>query len=208
MPSIITCPECEKRFKGKPGLEGKRIRCPACSHAFIVPEEDEADLDLAERLGATIKPKNAVKKPKLGGGISGDERKYGVTDLDLSQRCPNCTKEMEDGAIICLFCGYNTQTRALGQTTKTIEKSGGEHFLHLLPGLAVALCMVILVISNLYFCFEVPNMLNREDWSYSFAHESVKFWSAMISLGLLWGLGTFCYKRLILEPKPPEDIKE
>ena len=44
-------------------------------------------------------------------------------------RCPHCTKELEPGAIICLWCGYNTQTRVLGQTTKTVEKTGGEHFL-------------------------------------------------------------------------------
>jgi hypothetical protein len=209
MPAVITCPECEKRFKGKPGLEGKRIRCPSCGHGFIVP--DEEDEELAERLSRNRKgpAKAAPAGPKMGGGIKGDERKYGVTELDLAPRCPNCTKEMDEGAIICLFCGYNTQTRALGVTTKTVEKTGGDHFLHILPGLACATVILMLIIWMLFFSLELSRPMDREGWLYAVcSHESVKFWNTMIWLALVWGLGRFCYKRLILEPTPAEDIKE
>ena len=36
---IITCPECRKKFKGKPGLEGKKIKCPLCTKPFVVAGE-------------------------------------------------------------------------------------------------------------------------------------------------------------------------
>ena len=42
---------------------------------------------------------------------------------------------MEDAeAIICLTCGYNTQTRTQGRTEKTIANTGGDYVLWLLPG--------------------------------------------------------------------------
>ncbi len=219
MPAVITCPECEKRFKGKPGLEGKRIRCPSCGHGFIVPGDD--DEPGPPQKNVQIKPAKSAKPaapaapapaPPVGFADEDDEdaegSKYGITDLDLAPRCPNCTKELEPGAIICLHCGYNTQTRKLGKLTKTIEKTGNEHFMHLLPGLLVALCIVMVIIHNLWFCFEFPKTVEPGTFVALFAHESMKFWSALISLFLIWGLGMFCFKRLVLEPKPHEDIIE
>ena len=43
--------------------------------------------------------------------------------------------------------------------------------------------MVLLVILNLYFCFELPLLLSYDSGMYMFAHESVKFWVAILSLG-------------------------
>ena len=42
----ITCPRCQKKFKGKPELYGKRIRCPGCHKPFVVPSP-EAKIDEA-----------------------------------------------------------------------------------------------------------------------------------------------------------------
>ena len=34
--SVITCPECTKKFKGKSDLQGKKIKCPFCAKPFVV----------------------------------------------------------------------------------------------------------------------------------------------------------------------------
>src|SRR4051812_39841353 len=34
--AVIQCPHCTKKFKGSTQLQGKNIRCPACSKDFTV----------------------------------------------------------------------------------------------------------------------------------------------------------------------------
>src|SRR5689334_11651000 len=36
--SIITCPKCTKKFKGREELIGRKVRCPSCGHGFIVQD--------------------------------------------------------------------------------------------------------------------------------------------------------------------------
>src|SRR6516225_3042956 len=127
--TIITCPECNKKFKGKEDLHGKKIRCPFCKEPFVVADAEEDDEH------ATIPPrgsgKGAAKKADgkapaaLPAGRESDDEfdqasnPYGVTKLDLAPRCPNCANEMEsEEAVVCLFCGYNTLTRTWGKTKK------------------------------------------------------------------------------------------
>src|SRR5436190_1711853 len=33
----ITCTHCHKRFRGKPELAGRTVRCPVCKESFEVP---------------------------------------------------------------------------------------------------------------------------------------------------------------------------
>jgi hypothetical protein len=113
-------------------------------------------------------------------------------------------------AIICLHCGYNTQTRAIGSTKKVLARGGGELFLWLLPGLLCAVGILILVWWNLFYSLAMPDLTREsvKSWWVDINHESLRFWCVLISLGLIWGLGIFVYKRLILEPVPPERIKD
>jgi hypothetical protein len=37
MPVAITCPGCGKQFKARPALAGKRVKCPQCAQAMLVP---------------------------------------------------------------------------------------------------------------------------------------------------------------------------
>ncbi len=62
--SVITCPECNKKFKGRDDLQGKKIRCPGCGHTFIVQTlaQDKVDSDEAE-----APPAKAAAKTKSGG---------------------------------------------------------------------------------------------------------------------------------------------
>jgi DNA-directed RNA polymerase subunit RPC12/RpoP len=42
----VSCPECHKQIKAPPDLQGKKIRCKACGHVFLVkasrPEVEDA----------------------------------------------------------------------------------------------------------------------------------------------------------------------
>jgi predicted Zn finger-like uncharacterized protein len=46
----ITCPECDSRFKVSEELIGKKAKCGACQHVFVVPEQE----------GAEVKPSDAT----------------------------------------------------------------------------------------------------------------------------------------------------
>src|SRR5437588_12293152 len=103
---IITCPECDKKFKTKADVRGKRIKCPFCAELFLVPSaDDEPNTAIERREGGPA---------AVGAAAEADENDnpYGVTELDLAPRCPNCAEEMEShDAVVCLHCGYNTLTR-------------------------------------------------------------------------------------------------
>jgi hypothetical protein len=203
---VISCPECHKQFKGRPDLQGKRVRCSGCGQTFLVksPAPDKA----ASGPGAG----GAPARPKGKGGPADDEwedpNPYGVTTLDIRARCPHCANLMQsEDAVICLHCGYNTQTRQLGSTRKLVQHSGGDYFFHLLPGLLCVLGILFLINWDIFLCTYLPGMI-KDSWAEFLDAESMRLWNAVISLFLMWGLGMFAFKRLILEPAPPEKLKD
>ncbi len=36
----ITCPSCKKQLTGPAAVEGKKIKCKACSHVFVAKAEE------------------------------------------------------------------------------------------------------------------------------------------------------------------------
>lgn len=226
--SVITCSECGKRFKGKGDLRGKKIRCPFCSAAFVVGGGDDPERTMpprkekpaaapARKSSPPPKPAPAAAKPaavkppaaQAGGGDDDDEKNpYGITELDLAPRCPNCASEMEsEEAVVCLYCGYNTLTREWGKTEKVIAHTGGEHFLYLLPGILCAVFILLQITGMLYYCLVLPYDARESFWSFA-DHESMRVWTTIGGLFDIWPLGYFAFNRLVLKPKPPEKFKE
>ncbi len=204
----ITCPECEKRFKPKTDVRGKKIKCPFCQAGFVVPKDEAAKEEK--------KAETAVKAAAPAGaaiGFADDDEddgkgEYGATNVDLAPRCPNCAEEMVDeNATVCLHCGYNTVERTWGQTQKTVSATGGERFLHLLPGIGTVFFICTVIVSLLIYCFYLPAWV-AGSWMEMFDHESMRMWATLISMSLLWGSGFYCYKKFILEPKPAEMKKD
>jgi predicted Zn finger-like uncharacterized protein len=215
--SVITCPECGKRFKGRDDLEGRKVRCPNCGHGFIVQSlatdkiESEEDQAAREAVAALLAPTpaSAAEDPKPKPYFDEEEEQnsnpYGVSTLDLAPRCPNCANELESAdALICLHCGYNTQTRTLAKTKKVVETVSAERFSWLLPGLICAASIFLLFLFQLFYCFALPGMISKDSWVNMFNHESMRLWIGLMVLGLMWGLGIFAHKRLIFHPTPPE----
>jgi DNA-directed RNA polymerase subunit RPC12/RpoP len=211
--SVITCPECGKKFKGREELQGRRVRCPNCGHAFIVQTLVQDKVDSGEPAPRVAEEPPPAEEPRIKSALDEEleagSNPYGVTTLDLAPRCPNCANELESAdARICLHCGYDTLSRTIGKTAKLIEHTGNERFMWLLPGLLCALGVFLLFLLQLFYCFALPDLISKDSWVNMFNHESLRLWFGLMFLGVMWGLGKFAQKRLIFHPNPPEKVMD
>jgi predicted Zn finger-like uncharacterized protein len=219
---VITCPECDKQINAPDHLAGKKIRCKDCGHVFVVPAAVKAAATkakpaakpapkkgpAAEAAKAKAKPKAPSPAAKPADDDEDDPNPYGVTELDLTPRCPHCAGEMEDEeAVVCLHCGYNTHTRLHHGTTKTIEHTFWDWFLWLLPGIACVLFIGALIGEDIWYVRYLPDAI-KDQWYGFLGWGGFQLWNVIISLFMMFFAGRFAIKRLILHPRPPEKIKE
>jgi len=211
----IVCPHCKKVNQGPAELLGKKLRCKNCGEIFTV-QKSKAPPPKAPLTKPAKKAKPVVEEEDVPAVAvapeveeEGPARPYAVTDLDLTPRCPHCANEIEEGAIICLFCGYNTQTRERFTTRKTIEHTGMDYFLWLLPGV---LCVVLVLICIggillAWLKFDDFYKENAASWWVGVVFGLfAKIYSSVIELFIIFFAGKFAIKRLILNPTPPEKI--
>jgi hypothetical protein len=203
----ITCPECDKQMKAPAEVLGKKIRCKNCNATFPAragagagpPPKPPAKAGKAP----AAKAKPAKKKPSEE---DEDANPYGITEDKLSNRCPNCANALEDdGAVVCLYCGYNTITRTQARTRKVRDVTGGDVFLWLLPGILCALVVAALITGDILYCVLLnEETVDRDQWYGIVASLGVKIWLVVVSLFFMFIAGKFAVKRLILDNKPPE----
>ena len=208
---VVVCPECEKKFKPKSDVSGKKIKCPFCKETFVVPAAKETDDDQEEKARPDAiksgKPKPEEVKaaaPSTGGEFDRDENPYDVKHVDLVPRCPNCTQEMGNHEIICLACGYNTLTRQWGKTEKTFGITFKRHITYLAPALGSAAFVFFAILFVLYYTIVSPYHVADVMVVSLSDHESMRMWITLIMLGIIWAAGIFCFKKFIEKPKPDE----
>jgi hypothetical protein len=218
---VITCPECDKQITAPATLEGKKIRCKGCGNTFVVRTSAAEEEETAPPAKPAAKPKPAPQPagPKAKEKIKAkspsrpadddDPNPYKVTDMDLRPRCPHCAGEMEEGDVICLHCGYNTQTRIRANTKVTIEHDFFDWFMHLLP---VALCILVFIgmIGNIVFLllFFTPIIeAHKEEW-WNFGPRAMQLWGCIFSLAIMFFCARFVIKRLVWDLHPPENIQK
>lgn len=139
-----------------------------------------------------------------------DFKAYALNDIELTPRCLHCAKELEnEDAIVCLNCGYNSQTRQHIRTTRTYEHTGNDKFLWLLPGIICAVLVLVFigVPVVLWLTLPTPTGDSGEPWWYYWI-KAMQWWGTIFSLVAIWLLGKFAVKRLILHPDPPEIVKD
>ena len=207
----IVCPECATRLRALADIEGKKVKCKKCGESFTAHNVDQAHKPAkpAGKGAPAAKPRTQPKPQPKPAARKDDEDEeegsdpYGITTIDLTPRCPHCANEMEEGDIICLHCGYNTETREQGRTRKVVDQTPMDHFLWLLPGILCVLFIILTIIWDIVYC------LNASDWFegawYEFlAHQSIKMWMCIISIFMMVPALTFAIKRLIINNQPPE----
>ncbi len=91
----VTC-ACGKRLSASPRLAGKRVKCPACQEALVVP---------APAATETPRQKNAPGRS----GTYSVQSKGGI--------CPHCQAGMDAEDALCVQCGYHRQS---GQRLQTL----------------------------------------------------------------------------------------
>lgn len=230
----IECPECETRVKVRSEVEGKKVRCKECEHVYVArtvsdkvtsgkpaAKKPAAKAEPAKKPAAkaapaknkgkpeseAVKPAAEAPAPKPATDDEDDGNPYGLTDINLAARCPSCANEMEsEDAIICLHCGYNTQTRVAVKTRKVHDTTGGDIFLWQLPGYLCVLGILAWIAIDLVYCLKINDWLDDEDsWVHAtFRSGGVKLWLVITSLFFCFFMGKFAVKRLILDNKPPE----
>jgi len=234
----INCPECAKEIKAPEEAVGKKIRCKGCEHVFVVAKPKAAPAKSgkasAEKAGKAAPSKKEAKpakeEAKPAKKADDDEEgptNYGLRELDESYRCPDCANEMEGpDAVVCLHCGYNTQTRVKARKRKVKEITGGDQFSWTLPGILA----VLYIICSIGYCFIhhyvlPPMMINKWDelyakegntrfdvieqtsdnlWMEYLFHPAIELWMAIMVLGSCFFAAKFAIRRLFIDNKPPE----
>jgi hypothetical protein len=198
---ITSCPKCKKQIKIPEEITGKKIKCKGCGNIFVA-------------VSTAVKPAGGDTFKTMDDDEE-DGKPYGVTDLDKALRCPFCAEEMEEDAVICLHCGYNTETRQHAKRRRVQDTSGMDWFWWLLPA--------ILNIILFFTCFaELINVILRHflmreerekqvaeqfgDMA-SFGNSSnncCALWLGIFCLWIMWLSGKYAFKRLVFHFHPPE----
>jgi hypothetical protein len=111
MPIAIRC-ACGKTLAAPDQYAGRRVKCPACGKTLTVASKAAAE---PREKGDGAKPKRSQPDPEHAGiGSLLDE-------VDLAQsktghRCPECRADLHADDVLCVECGYNTET---GRKLKT-----------------------------------------------------------------------------------------
>jgi hypothetical protein len=137
MPIPVAC-QCGAKFAAKDELAGKAVKCPKCGQPLKIPAAggapaSEAPSAAAKKpAGAASPTKTATPKPQTPkptpapvSAVADIFDEIGIAGSKTGIRCPNCNADMQPGAVICITCGYNTQTKKKIETvsdSKTIAK--------------------------------------------------------------------------------------
>ncbi|MFQ3651921.1 MAG: hypothetical protein SNJ75_16485 [Gemmataceae bacterium] len=233
MPATITiaCPKCDKQMKAPAEAEGKKVRCKGCGAVFVavVAEEELDEVDEVEEVPArkpskkapaapakkappavakkaTASPPAAAKKAQ-----EDEDGAYGLTYEDLSARCPECANKMaSEDAKICLYCGFNVETRERARTRKVKEQTPLDIFLWLLPGIVCALAVIAMIAWIIIHWGPLIHWLgldpekDKDTWLFMAVALYTKIWTTVILCFLIFKAGYFAIHRLVFNYMPPE----
>jgi DNA-directed RNA polymerase subunit RPC12/RpoP len=223
----ITCPSCKKHMTGPAAIQGKKIKCKACSHIFVAGGEAAA---APAAKGAAPEAKGAAKAPAPAAKTKGnaapaakpkvvaDKNRmldpedatpgvgYGFIEKppDAIARCPQCAYEMETlDAVVCLTCGYNLLTRTRLQTQKTYELKFMDWVWWLIPPFGAVLgCLACIGFG--IFLWTGLVWWYGDEW---YAHFSLRIWFSVFAAAGAWSSGKYAFKRLVYQFRPPEVVK-
>lgn len=103
---VVGC-SCGAKFKAKEENAGKKAKCPKCGLTLIIGASSSG------AAGSVAAPAvNPMAKPRVV--PASDEWEMPAEPLMAASApvagCPSCGAAMSPGAVLCVACGYNTQT--------------------------------------------------------------------------------------------------
>ncbi len=116
MPISVVC-QCGAKLNAKDEWAGKTLKCPKCSQPVKVPAAGTAAAKPAAPASA---PKKApAKEAAAAHSVNSLLDEIGLAPPSRSAvTCSNCGADMKEGDVLCLSCGFNTQTKKqLGRTS-------------------------------------------------------------------------------------------
>jgi hypothetical protein len=206
-------------------VRGKKVRCKGCGGVVPVPAGRGPDTRMTTAQAQAKKAADAVPKE------DDPKNPYGVTETSLAPRCPHCAYELDPpDARICLHCGYDMVRRARAGSIKAYERTFGDWFLWLAPGVACLIGLGLVVGACLYYHFYLPEqvfdtwaknaqatggdrfetvskVINDESLLALMFHPGIETWVIVMGIWVSWKLLRYAFKRLVLNYMPPEKIK-
>ncbi len=216
----VTCTECDTSFKTSAEVQGKKVRCKSCGGVFVARPAAGAAASKSVTAKPAAKPaakpvKKEVAQPKPpveAADTDDDGNPYGLTETDLTPRCPHCANELESAeAKICLYCGYNTETRQQAKVRKVIDQTSGDVFMWLLPGILCALAVIFMAVWDVLYCLRIDAWVESQDEHWYFdlmASGALKTWMCVGTSFIGYMMGKFAIRRLIFDRVPPEIEKK
>lgn len=210
---LIVCPECGKQIKAPDNVLGKKVRCKFCQAAFVASKgagNKPAGGKAGKPSAAKPVPAPAVKPPAKPAADDDDDdgpSHYGMTEISLAPRCPDCANDMEEGQVICLNCGYNTVSRERARLVKTYDQTFMEKFIWLSPGIACALTVFSFIGFDIWYLLRIDKVVDAKNDAFYLAmwtNSGIKLWVIIFSLFVIFFAGFFAIKRLVFNYKRPE----
>src|SRR5258706_9838109 len=95
----FSCDSCGKTYRWKPELAGRRVKCK-CGHAMSIPTAPVGPMPVTNE---------SFEPPAAESAAAG-------------HHCPSCKATLEDGAILCVKCGFNLKlNRRMGLQVEAIS---------------------------------------------------------------------------------------
>lgn len=213
MPStvVVVCPSCENKLKIPDEYVGKKIRCKKCTTVFAAkPARAPAP---AKATVTEPKPEPVAVADQDSDDIDSDKA-YGLGGMDLTPRCPTCAAELEsENQVICLSCGYNLRTRVKVETKKIYETETGDVINWLLPGIGCLVAVIVLIVIDIICWVNMTewckgSILEKEGGGWYLKPGAFTFYIVLASAFIIIPCAKFAFKRLVIDNKPPEQIKK
>jgi predicted Zn finger-like uncharacterized protein len=141
-----SCPSCHQTFRVVDDAIGKKVKCPACAHLFVVATV------IKTTLAKETSPKPASRKPAAPSAAPQDDDDAPFEIAGAT--CGGCGAKLDPAAQFCVDCGTYVATGAkLEVEAATGKKEKASRKKTMLIVSAVVLGVIILVALTAFLVF-------------------------------------------------------